>query len=412
MSGMRHIVDRLKETKVLQNYSYMSLLSVLNALIGVLIYPYLIRVMGAESMGTYAFLLGIAMYFQTLVEFGFDMPSVKAVSLSSGNAGELNRIVSLVYVSKLIMFVVAVLVAIPIVLLTPILWRSKWLFVVIFAQVAYTVLFPQWYYQGMKNMRFATILQFIIRLSQIPLILLLVHDDDDLFVYAMIVSATMLLGGLIGMFNLRLEGRQWTHVSMSDLRSMYRDAMPFFLTSISATIKERTLTTLIGVFLGMREVAIYDLAMKVVQIPRMLVNSINAALFPEVVGHATPERVRKILGYERWIGLAAMAGIAVLGYPLVWLLGGEDMLAAYPVAMVLSMTVYTFLVVGAYLQFVYIARGHYRVVAINQVVAMLTCLSLCGVGLCIAPSAWIVAASLSLSGMVEIVFCRICLRKI
>lgn len=412
MSGWRHIVDRLKETKVLQNYSYMSLLSVLNALIGVLIYPYLIRVMGAESMGTYAFLFGIAMYFQTLVEFGFDMPSVKAVSLSSSNAGELDRIVSLVYVSKLIMFVVAVVVAVPIVMLTPILWRSQWLFAVIFAQVAYTVLFPQWYYQGMKNMRFATILQFIIRLSQIPLILLLVHDADDLFVYAMIVSATMLLGGLIGMLNLRWEGRRWTHVSMADLRSMYRDAMPFFLTSVSSTIKERTLTTLIGAFLGMREVAIYDLAMKVVQIPRMLVNSINAALFPEVVGHATPERVRTILGYERWIGLAVMAGMAVLGYPLVWLLGGADMLGAYPVAMVLSVTVYTFLVVGAYLQFVYIARGHYRVVAINQVVAMLTCLSLCGVGLWLAPSAWIVAASLSVSGIVEIVFCRICLRKI
>lgn len=412
MSGMRHIVDRLRETKVLQNYSYMSLLSVLNALIGVLIYPYLIRVMGAESMGTYAFLFGIAMYFQTLVEFGFDMPSVKAVSLSSGNADELDRIVSLVYVSKLIMFVVAVVVAVPIVLLTPILWRSQWLFAVIFAQVAYTVLFPQWYYQGMKNMRFATILQFIIRLCQIPLILLLVHEPDDLFVYAMIVSATMLLGGLIGMLNLRWEGRRWTHVSMADLRSMYRDAMPFFLTSVSSTIKERTLTTLIGAFLGMREVAIYDLAMKVVQIPRMLVNSINAALFPEVVGHATPERVRTILSYERWIGLAVMAGMVVLGYPLVWLLGGADMLGAYPVAMVLSVTVYTFLVVGAYLQFVYIARGHYRVVAINQVVAMLTCLSLCGVGLCIAPSAWIVAASLSVSGIVEIVFCRICLRKI
>lgn len=412
MSGWRHIVGRLKDTKVLQNYSYMSLLSVLNAVIGVLIYPYLIRVLGAESMGTYAFLLGIAMYFQTLVEFGFDMPSVKAVSLSSGNAGELNRIVSLVYVSKLIMFMVAVVVAVPTVLLIPILWQSRWLFVVIFAQVAYTVLFPQWYYQGMKNMRFATILQFIIRLSQIPLILWLVHDPDDVMVYALIVSTTMLLGGLVGMANLHREGRCWTHVSMSDLRSMYRDAMPFFLTSVSATVKERTLTTLIGAFLGMREVAIYDLAMKVVQIPRMLVNCINAALFPEVVGRSTPERVHTILGYERWIGLAAMAGIAVLGYPLVWLLGGEEMLAAYPVAMVLSVTIYTFLVVGAYLQFVYIARGHYRVVAVNQMVAMLACLCFCAVGLYLAPSAWIVAASLSLSGVVEIVYCKISLRKI
>lgn len=412
MNQLSHIVNRLRETRVLQNYSYMSLLSILNALIGVLIYPYLIRVLGAESMGTYAFLWGIAMYFQTIVDFGFDMPSVKAVSLSCDNATELNRIVSQVYVCKLIMFVVAAILVIPVVMLTPILWHSRWLFVAVFVQVAYTVLFPQWYYQGMKNMRFATIVQFFIRVSQIPLILFLVREPNDLFAYAMIVGTTMLVGGLTGMINLRLEGRRWVHVTIADIRAMFHDAIPFFLTSVSSTIKERTLTTLIGAYLGMREVAIYDLAMKVVQIPRLLVNSINAALFPEIVGRSTPERVRTILRYERWIGLAVMALIAVLGYPLVWILGGADMLAAYPISIVLSVTIYTFLVVGAYLQFVYIAGGYYRVVAINQVVAMLTCLCLCGVGLYIAPSAWIVAASLSLSGVVEIVFCRFCLRKI
>lgn len=107
-----------------------------------------------------------------------------------------------------------------------------------------------------------------------------------------------------------------------------------------------------------------------------------------------------------------MLGIALLGYPLVWLLGGREMIGAYPIAVILSVTVYTYLVVGAYLQFVYISRGQYKVVAENQVVAMLTCLLLCSVGLYIVPSAWVVAVSLSLSGIAEIVYCKYCLNRI
>lgn len=412
MSRIRHILSRLTETKVLQNYSYMSLLSVLNAAIGVLIYPYLIRVLGAEAMGAYAFLFGIVMYFQTIVEFGFDMPSVKAVSLFHDQPKALDKTMTLVYLCKLCMLVVAVVIAIPVVVWIPIIHAKGAVFAIIFAQLGYTVLFPQWYYQGMKNMRFATIVQFVVRFCQIPLILWLVHDESDLERYAWIVTGTMLIGGLTGMAHLFGEGRRWVRVSLADIGSMFRDAMPFFLTSVSATIKERTVTTLIGVFLGMREVAIYDLAMKVVQIPRMLVNSINAALFPEVVGRATAERVAIILRYERWIGAATMLGIALLGYPLVWLLGGWEMIGAYPIAVILSVTVYTYLVVGAYLQFVYISRGQYKVVAENQVVAMVTCLLLCSVGLYIVPSAWVVAVSLSLSGIAEIVYCKYCLNRI
>lgn len=406
MSDFRYIVHRLRETKVLQNYSYMSLLSIFSALVGLLIYPYLIRVLGAEAMGTYAFLLGVTMYFQALVEFGFDMPSVKAVSLAHDKPENLDRIVSTVMVAKMMMLLFVSLLALVLVCLIPMLRSRMVLFCIVYLQVVYTVLFPQWYYQGMKNMRFATLLQLLIRLTQVPLILWWVHTPDDLNCYAWIVSGTMLLGGVVGGANLLRDGRRWTLVRRQELWQLFVDAWPFFLTSISSTIKERTLTTLIGVRLGMTEVAVYDLAMKVVQIPRLLINSINGALFPEVVGNATEQRVRKILHYERLIGVCSMLAISLLGYPVVWLLGGSSMMSAYPVAVVLSFTIYSFLVVGAYLQFVFIARGEYRVVAYNQLIAMVTCLLICVVGTLWFPSAWMAAASLSLSGGMEIVYCK------
>lgn len=384
----------------------MSALNIVSALVGFLIYPYVIRVLGAEQYGLYAFLLAIAMYFQDLIDFGFDSPCTKRVAVNAGNKEELSRIVSAVLFCKIALILLSAAVAAPVILAVPILRENLWLFIIIFVQNLYKTFYPQWYYLGIKNMKFSSILQAVIRVSQIPLILIFVKDSEDLLVYAAIVSGTMLIGSLVGGVNVLTDGIRIVKVSFSSLKEYYREATPFFITTISGRVKEKTLTAVIGAFFGMRDVAIYDLAMKIIQIPKLLLNSINAALFPEVVTNSTTERVNRIIRYERIISIVTILCIVAFGYPATIILGGRDMTAAYPVAMILSFTIYFTLITGAYLQFVFVAHGGYRYVAWNQVIALASCLALCGIGMIIYPSVWSVALALSLSSAGEVLYCR------
>ena len=389
----------------------MSALNIVSALVGFFIYPYVIRVLGAEQYGLYAFLLAIAMYFQDVIDFGFDSPCTKRVALCADDKQELSRTVSVVLFCKLTLIALSAAIAAPIILAIPILRDNLWLFIVIFIQNLYKTFYPQWYYLGTKNMKFSSILQAVIRISQIPLILIFVKDTGDLMVYALIVSGTMLVGSIVGGVNVLMEGIRIVGVSFSQMKEYYKEATPFFVTTISGRIKEKTLTAIIGACFGMRDVAIYDLANKIIQIPKLLLNSINAALFPEVVAKATTERVNKILKYERLISLATILSIVIFGYPATLILGGRDMIAAYPVALILSFTIYFMLITGAYLQFVFVARGGYRYVAWNQVIALATCMVFCGVGMLIWPSVWSVALSLTLSTAGEVIYCRIITKR-
>ena len=389
----------------------MSALNIVSALVGFFIYPYVIRVLGAEQYGLYAFLLAIAMYFQDVIDFGFDSPCTKRVALCADDKRELSRTVSVVLFCKLALIALSAAIAAPIILAIPILKDNLWLFIVIFIQNLYKTFYPQWYYLGTKNMKFSSILQAVIRISQIPLILLFVKDSGDLMLYAVIVSGTMLVGSIVGGVNVLMEGIRIVGVSFSQMKEYYKEATPFFVTTISGRIKEKTLTAIIGACFGMRDVAIYDLANKIIQIPKLLLNSINAALFPEVVAKATTERVNKILKYERLISLATILSIVIFGYPATLILGGRDMIAAYPVALILSFTIYFMLITGAYLQFVFVVRGGYRYVAWNQVIALATCMVFCGVGMLIWPSVWSVALSLTLSTAGEVIYCRIITKR-
>ena len=389
----------------------MSALNIVSALVGFLIYPYVIRVLGAEQYGLYAFLLAVAMYFQDIIDFGFDSPCTKRVALDSDDKDKLSQIVSTVFFCKLLLIVLSVAIALPIILAIPLLKKNILVFAVIFIQNLYKTFYPQWYYLGTKNMKFSSILQAVIRVSQIPLILIFVKDTGDLMVYALIVSGTMFVGSLVGGANVLMEGIRIVGVSFSQMKEYYKEATPFFVTTISGRIKEKTLTAIIGACFGMRDVAIYDLANKIIQIPKLLLNSINAALFPEVVAKATTERVNKILKYERLISLATILSIVIFGYPATLILGGRDLIAAYPVALILSFTIYFMLITGAYLQFVFVARGGYRYVAWNQVIALATCMVFCGVGMLIWPSVWSVALSLTLSTAGEVIYCRIITKR-
>ncbi len=389
----------------------MSALNIVSALVGFFIYPYVIRVLGAEQYGLYAFLLAIAMYFQDVIDFGFDSPCTKRVALCADDKHELSRTVSVVLFCKLALIALSAAIAAPIILAIPILRDNLWLFIVIFIQNLYKTFYPQWYYLGTKNMKFSSILQAVIRVSQIPLILIFVKDTGDLMVYALIVSGTMFVGSLVGGANVLMEGIRIVGVSFSQMKEYYKEATPFFVTTISGRIKEKTLTAIIGACFGMRDVAIYDLANKIIQIPKLLLNSINAALFPEVVTNATTDKVNRILKYERLISIATVLCIAIFGYPATLILGGRDMIAAYPVALILSFTIYFMLITGAYLQFVFVARGGYRYVAWNQVIALATCMVFCGVGMLIWPSVWSVALSLTLSTAGEVIYCRIITRR-
>ena len=406
MNMNRHIIQRLRETKVLENYSFMTALSIFSTLIGIIIYPYVIRVTGKDAYGTYVYALTIATFFQALMDYGFDSPCAKAVVQAKDDLAERSKIVTSVILLKLGLILICGVAFGICVVLMPFMQKNIALCMMAFIQIMATSLFPVWYFQGLKKMKFVTYINLGLRLSTIPLILWFVHAPKDIGVYALIVMASIVVGTLIAYACLLADGIRLKRITAERLRVLLQDATPFFATSLTSSLKGFAIKTIIKQCFGVGEVAIYDLAEKIVTIPRFFTQNINGALFPEVVNNATPERVRRILKYERIIGISFAALVGLLSYPAVLILGGHDMLGAVPVSILLSATIYTWLVVGAYINFVFIPANRYYIITLNQVIALLSCVLLALGGMYIWHDITTAAAGLMISGFIEILFCR------
>lgn len=401
-----HMLQRLRETKVLENYSFMTALSILSALIGLIIYPYVIRMTGKDAYGTYVYAFTIATFFQVIMDYGFDSPCAKAIVQARTNLAERSRIVTSVLALKAMLVAICTIAFILCVRFVPFMHNNSLLCILTFAQLIATTLFPVWYFQGMKKMKVVTYINLSLRLATIPMIIWLVHSPQDIGIYALIVTASVGLGTLAAYICLLADGVRLSRITTAWLRTMLHDATPFFATSLTGILKSLSVKAIIKHCFGVGEVAVYDLAEKIITIPRYFTQNINSALFPEVVANATKDRVKRILRYERLIGAGFAVVIALLSYPAVLILGGQQMTDAVWITILLSTTIYTWLVAGAYINFIFIPANRYYFITLNQVIALVSCVLTAGLGVIAWKDITMVAFGLMVSGFVEILFCR------
>lgn len=402
---------RKENATVAENYVFMTVLQALNMCFYLLVYPFLIRVLGVDSYGLYVYAAAVVALFVTFVSFGYDLPAAKRIAENVGDKNAMSQILSEVTTSKLLLEVFAMIVYFGLFLLLPKMQANPILFAIVFFQTITNIIFPQWYFQGVQRMRVVTYIQVAFKVLSLPFLFLFLHDAQDNWVYALIVTITAIAGGVVAwLIIIYKDGIKVRLVSLSAIQVSIRNALPFFLSNTTGVIKEQGVVLLIGQFLGMNDVAIYDLANKIILIPRTLFSKLNDALFPKMMAQQNESRRRKILIGEIVIGLVSIALIAIFGYWAVLLLGGASMMSSYAVSVILSVTILTWLVVGALIYFYIIPSGKAFYITVNQLVALLTTFVFAGVGLFFTRSVYLLAVSLALSGLIEILFCSIVVR--
>lgn len=397
---------------VIENYFFMTFLQVLNSLFYLIIYPYLIRTLGVENYGLYVFATSISMYFVTFVAFGFEMPALNSIVLNQNNDKVKSYILSCVFTAKIYLEILSLIVFVLLITLIPFLNKNWIIFSICFSNTLTGILFPTWYFQGIQNMRIVTFIQLSFKITSLIFIFIFVKSADDLCFFVLIVNSTNIGGALVAFSIIQFVHKiKIQFVVFSQLKKWFVDAMPFFWTVAAGTVKSQSITLITGSFFSLSDVAIYDLAYKIISIPSTLLTSINSALFPKMIANLKTEKVKIILRYESLLGLLVIFFVVFFGKWIVILLGGEKMVSAYPMTIILSLTIYAWLVVGAYINFVFIPNKLFYFITKNQSVALLSFFVYFLLGFLFFKTVLVLVVALSMSALTEVLFCRFIVRK-
>lgn len=408
---INNIVHKIKlinkgYSKVIENYFFMTALQVLSALIGIIMYPFVLSAVGAQSYGIYVIAVSTTYYFITFVNFGFNYPAMKALIENRDCQDQKSKIFSSVLISKTYLFIFATILFVFLLFFIPIIKQNKLVFIFVYSQVLSTILFPTWYFQATQKMRTVTYINLIFRLLTIPLILYFVSSESDIVIFSAIISVSIFLAAISStIYILKIDKIQIQYINFSEIKKYFIDSLAFFGAAAIADLKFDSVTLIIAMFFGTREVAIFDLANKIITIPRMLTHSINGALFPKIIQSSTVQLVKKIIRIEFLIGISIIGVVSLIGMEFIKIFGNNQLNDAYPILIVLSFSIMTWMIIGCYNYFVFIPQNKNSFIAKNQIVSIVPFILFNSIAIYLNDLVF-VAIAFSLSSLFEVIYCR------
>lgn len=282
------MVERIKNIfsnhkTLIQNFSYLSALQVFNMLLPLITYPYLIRVLGADQYGLVIYAQVISAYFGILIDFGFRLSATKDISIFRDDKSKLSEIISSVLTIKLILWIFSLGILFLMVYLIPGFKNEKFLFLFSFAICFNELLFPQWYFQGIEKMKYITIINLTARLIFLALIFIVVKSQSDYLFVPLLNGVGAFIGGLIGLYVVFLKDKiSFKLQPAKNLWHYFKQSSPLFGSNAIISVKDRFNVIFIGASLGMKEVAIYDLAVKIMGLFMQPIDIVNTTIYPKM----------------------------------------------------------------------------------------------------------------------------------
>jgi O-antigen/teichoic acid export membrane protein len=301
-------------------------------------YPYLIKVFGSNLYGTVVFAQAIILYFSLIINFGFNISGTKKIAENINNKMKLSEIVSSIYLIKVFLFLVSFfLLLLSIYFISSI--REIWLLILFsFTATLNELLFPQWYFQGVDKMKYITLLNVSARVLFTIAIFIIVKDRGDYLYVPLISGIGFVITGCISLYILIVKEKiSFFKPTISKLIYYFKDSIPLFISAASVKVYANSNRVLVGSFLGMSEVAFYDLGEKVLTLIKIPVGMLGQSAFPTL---AREKNVRKI-NQVMMVGVFMTFILTLLAYVfsenIVIFLGTKTMLDAVDIMRILSL---------------------------------------------------------------------------
>lgn len=167
---------------------------VINLVSPLLVMPFLILRCGEDGLGRVGVGFSFALIVNGIIDYGSYITGVKDISINRDNPTILENKVKAIYLSKFFLLLIAIVCISLLVFFVPFLSRDKSLFFLSIPIIIGQFINPQWFFQGVENFKWISIVNVVSKVIYILLVLLFIKEKTD-YVYANLFFG---IGAIIG----------------------------------------------------------------------------------------------------------------------------------------------------------------------------------------------------------------------
>lgn len=307
----------------------------LGLVVGILISIYVRRVLGPAAIGQVSWALAVLSYLAVLVNPGLTTIGQRELAKDPARGQEL---LALLLTLQTVLSVLVYGIVVAIAALDPRGPAVSYLLLILGATLFLSAWNTGWVLQANERMVAPSVAALAFNVLQLPVLLLLIHRPDDIYLYA-ICTLPFTLFGVI--YNLWYVGR---HGLASPLRlrptltgasSILREAWPLALSQGAILIYYNCDTIILGFTDGDETVGQYATAYKLMLVAAVITAALWNAYFPALArAHDSPAQAtalsREYTGLLAWMGLPIAALGWACGRHVVTLMYGAEFAASGP----------------------------------------------------------------------------------
>jgi PST family polysaccharide transporter len=270
-----------RNNKLVSNFFSLSALQVLNTLLPLITFPYLIRVLGLELFGLLSFAVAFINYFQVISEYGFNLTGTKDISICDGNHFKLNLVYNEIMSSKIVLTIISFLLMVLIVHTIPYFDKHWEIYYLTFGIVLGQALFPYWFFQGIQEMKFITYFNVISKFLFTFLIFVFIKRQSDYWLVPMFTSLGYIVSSIITLFYIRFKKNiRFEFQPLSSVKKCLKDGKYVFLSQVKIVFFNNFNILVLGFVSGNVAVGIYTSAEKIMRGIINLHAPVVASVFP------------------------------------------------------------------------------------------------------------------------------------
>lgn len=310
-----------------KNLIYQTVYQILAVLLPLITTPIVARALGADGLGQFSYTNAIVSYFGLFILLGVKSYGTRQIAQARTHADP-KREVSEVFCQIYALQLALAIGVIALYYLTIRLWAGDNfdLACIQGVNLLSIAIDVSWFYFGIENFKKTVTRDILIKLACMVCIILLIHDRDDLYLYAAILIFSTLLSNLYLLLVIKKEVT-FIRPGLKDVSKHLKPNLVLFIPVVAASMYVYMDKIMLGYISGDVQTGYYESMEKIINIPTAFINALMMVMYPRMallVSQDTNKNYHRYMDVSIWgtgwfsmactFGLIAIADLFVPFY--------------------------------------------------------------------------------------------------
>lgn len=294
--------------KTLKNYLYNLTYQLLTLVVPLITTPYISRVLKADGIGKYSITQAVMEYFVLFGLLGMSTYGSRQIAYVRDDVEEKSQAFWDLNATRMITMSIATVCYVVLCIFSK---ENRILYAVQSFTVLASLIDISWYFAGIEKFKITAVRNIFVKVISVVLIFMFVKNQDDLMIYALIVSLSLFVGQAFLWMGLKREVR-YKKVKWNNVKKYLAGSFRLWLPTIAASIYTSFDKIMLGYYTDDTQVGLYVNSQKIVKMATTVTTSLATVTIPKVANSYSNGRVDQI----RETVYKSLTAVSFLAFPM------------------------------------------------------------------------------------------------